>query len=540
VAELEFELVPGVHVVDGIQPYNPRQSVPTVLFRAEAGKAYFLSFAPGLRGAGDIFVVVVDEVDAVSPHRFLRHVSSPTSRETAVAPPLSRSSLGGAIDAGRARARSSRVEASRETFEAPPCPAVSWRPLVLGDVQATPRHPFGKGADAANAADAADAPRSTPPGKLDREFRVGDGEIVVRGDLQKGGELRAAIFVAPAGNRWQELDTRDYPRVAPSSYDVELVVGKWLLFWPTLKCSQYFVDFSSGWRVDTVARRASSISRVGAPSPRSAGAVVAVANNALVWGGQTGQPICESQPKLVPLGDGAAYDPASNRWTPIARSGAPTPRSNFITYGLIDGFLVLGGHLDPEEAGLYGDDAAFDGAMYQLSSRRWTPIDMQGGPRIPSLYRGHGTAISWTGRRLLIAHQQGWQFDPVSNRWGAWRAPPIFRQEVVLADGRVFWPARDGKAFLLSPERNLACRLSLDGIPFFQPRPGYEIDYATPRPVNDELVFTERLEREILVCSGGPDCGKRMPENIQNHDGGVLTLPKWPPDPAKDAVAPAP
>jgi hypothetical protein len=77
----QIELLPGVHEIEGVQPYNLSMRVPKVRFVAEASKTYGLTFQPSARSVNrDFFVVEVYEEDPASG-RVFRLVSSPSSTE---------------------------------------------------------------------------------------------------------------------------------------------------------------------------------------------------------------------------------------------------------------------------------------------------------------------------------------------------------------------------------------------------------------------------------------------------------------------------
>jgi N-acetylneuraminic acid mutarotase len=126
----------------------------------------------------------------------------------------------------------------------------------------------------------------------------------------------------------------------------------------------------------------------------------------LVWGGQHGDSTAPDY-----LADGAAYNPTTDTWRPMAKAPL-SPRS---TTGFWTGkeFLVWGGE---------GPNAAFvDGAAYDPAADTWRPI-----PRAPLVAR-RGFAAVWTGTDMLIwggaaasgpsFYGNGALYDPAAGRW---------------------------------------------------------------------------------------------------------------------------
>lgn len=121
------------------------------------------------------------------------------------------------------------------------------------------------------------------------------------------------------------------------------------------------------------------MSRTGAPSPRTAACVVWTGRRMLVWGGRSD----------TVLGDGAAYDPVNDTWTPLSAVDAPTPRSGAMVVWTGFEMIVFGGR------GALGPLA--DGAAYDPSTGRWRPLTNGGAP----VARADAGAV-WTGNELVV------------------------------------------------------------------------------------------------------------------------------------------
>jgi N-acetylneuraminic acid mutarotase len=72
-----------------------------------------------------------------------------------------------------------------------------------------------------------------------------------------------------------------------------------------------------------------------APSAREGHTAVWTGTRMIVWGGQDGSG--------RPLGDGASYDPISDRWSAVSLDGAPTARSGHVATWQDDRMIVWGG-----------------------------------------------------------------------------------------------------------------------------------------------------------------------------------------------------
>jgi hypothetical protein len=117
----------------------------------------------------------------------------------------------------------------------------------------------------------------------------------------------------------------------------------------------------------------------GAPSPRTGAAAIWTGSRLLVWGGQ-GESL---------LGDGASYDPVTDRWTVLPTSGAPSPRSQSSAAWTGNELVVVAGQ---GAAGVLSDGAAFNPA-----TGLWRSLSNGG-----SAVARSGAGASWNGTALLL------------------------------------------------------------------------------------------------------------------------------------------
>lgn len=137
--------------------------------------------------------------------------------------------------------------------------------------------------------------------------------------------------------------------------------------------------------------RWSQITPQGAPSPRAESAFVWTGDQLAIWGGCVNGDGCEKK-----LGDGAFYAPATDAWTPIASSEhSPTPRVHHSMVWTGKSLIVWGGY--PQDHAPYFAAPLSDGALYDASTKEWhsipKPVFTDG---TTFAARGHHHAF-WTG-----------------------------------------------------------------------------------------------------------------------------------------------
>jgi len=148
---------------------------------------------------------------------------------------------------------------------------------------------------------------------------------------------------------------------------------------------------ADGARYDPVGKSWSAMTSTGAPSARfGAGAVWSTTTNEMiVWGGCTaedGSGTCTAFAK-----DGAAYDPAGDKWTalPAVPSGFSGRSGHSMEWSGTE-VIIWGG----------GDDTTEfkDGLRYDPSAKTWTTMTST-----PSTFSGRvGHASVWSGKELIV------------------------------------------------------------------------------------------------------------------------------------------
>jgi hypothetical protein len=165
----------------------------------------------------------------------------------------------------------------------------------------------------------------------------------------------------------------------------------------------------------------------------------------IVFGGYT---LSHSHPLRI-YADGAAYDPATQRWTvlPPAPEGqwlesGRGPRGQGLAVWTGRELLVWGGY-KPDPRPNYADPS--DGVAYDPARRAWRKL----APRPRQLPFGSDAWVVWTGRALLVGEVSGSDeagrtvagaYDPATNRWRLLPpSPAITGGRRLLAARTVVW-----------------------------------------------------------------------------------------------------
>lgn len=167
------------------------------------------------------------------------------------------------------------------------------------------------------------------------------------------------------------------------------------------------------------------LAAVDAPTPRAGHVAVWSGGHLCVWGGAAGRAL---------RGDGACWDPVTDRWRAISGDGAPTPRRRAGAVAIGQEMVVFGG-LDAE------GEALGDGARYDPVADRWTPLPDGGpAPRADAtlVARGQRVAVlGGVGEALALGADDAAWFDLGLDAWQQLRdaGGPLAREGAVWATG---------------------------------------------------------------------------------------------------------
>ena len=153
----------------------------------------------------------------------------------------------------------------------------------------------------------------------------------------------------------------------------------------------------------------------------------------IVWGGAW-----RAGNASIWLDDGAAYEPAADRWRRIASSPLASRSDAFIAWTGRE-VLVWGGQLKASITG-FGDEFS-DGALYDPAKDTWRPMAEW------PLAERYGARAVWTGTRLVVwggasagenppPLSDGAAYDPSYNRWTKMADGPLSGRIAPLGGAR--------------------------------------------------------------------------------------------------------
>lgn len=259
-------------------------------------------------------------------------------------------------------------------------------------------------------------------------------------------------------------------------------------------------------------------STVGAPGARFGHSAIWTGKKMIIWGGAEYQP---GQPASTGArhNDGAAYDPVTDTWSPIAASPL-SPRFLHSAVWTGSKMIVWGGTLDQIR-----ENPATDAAMYDPTSNSWSMISMTGSPSGRYMH-----SAVWTGDRMIIYggtlngvgnFGNMAAYNPANNSWStitAANTPSARGQMTTVWTGSkmIVWTGYSApnatplngyinEAFAYDPVQNSWTMLSVTGAPLARRQ-------ATAVWTGNAMIVWSGIDAENLTA---PDPGKKV------NDGGV-------------------
>ena len=229
-----------------------------------------------------------------------------------------------------------------------------------------------------------------------------------------GGENGAAFLgdggrYNPTTNAWTAMSAAGAPSARRSHTAVW--TGTEMIVWGGYGATSWV---NTGARYNPTTNAWTAMSTAGAPGARSRHAAVWTGSRMIVWGGWTNGGGGDA-------GDGASYDPATNTWTALSNTNAPSDRRWHTGIAAGTRMVAWGG-----ETG--GGGAIGDGKRYDFPGGVWTDLSTSGDP--PGRAR-HSSV--WTGTYLLVwggddgdsngvfgtPRVDGGRYDPAADTWAA-------------------------------------------------------------------------------------------------------------------------
>jgi N-acetylneuraminic acid mutarotase len=185
----------------------------------------------------------------------------------------------------------------------------------------------------------------------------------------------------PARNSWQLLSTVKAP-VARRGHTA-VWTGSGMLVWGGTDLDNRQHYFDSGGAFDPATNAWSAINKSRAPSGRTQHTAVWTGREMVVWGGTAKSSV----------NSGGRYDPATDRWRATSTQLAPTPRVNHTAVWTGARMVVWGGEGIVGVAG----NLLSTGGRYDPIADTWSPTSTTGAPMART---GH-TAV-WTGQFMVV------------------------------------------------------------------------------------------------------------------------------------------
>ncbi len=206
------------------------------------------------------------------------------------------------------------------------------------------------------------------------------------------------------------------------------------------------------------------------------------AGRMVVWGGLN----LTAEGVVYALADGARYDPIGNAWEPVASSGAPSARFEHTAVSTGPKMVVWGG--DDGSAGEGNAGTKLDtGGVYDAATNAWSGVASSGAPSARSRH-----AAVWTGTRMLVfggatagnaPDGTGASYDPGSGGSGSWAAlpgsgapsPRFWHTAVWSGREMLVWGGNDGSSDLdtgarFDPALDQWLSMSATGVPLARSR----------------------------------------------------------------------
>lgn len=259
------------------------------------------------------------------------------------------------------------------------------------------------------------------PQGIDDESMIWTGSrAIVWGGGDERGLTNTGAAYDPMTDTWTPLPTQGAPSARGDH--IAIWTGEEMLIWG---------PWTGGARYDPARSTWSPITHENEPEFRQDAPACWTGTEMIVWGGRGSSP-----PYF--LGNGARYDPKTDRWTTMTTEGAPLARASHTIVWTGSEAIVYGGEVYPASGGRY--DPVQD---------KWRPMTA-----FPNQYNqnpvGH-TAV-WTGSEMLIygglVDSAVHRYDPVTDSWRQStivNAPQARRSQVGVWTGHelIVWGGTD-------------------------------------------------------------------------------------------------
>jgi N-acetylneuraminic acid mutarotase len=261
-------------------------------------------------------------------------------------------------------------------------------------------------------------------------------EMIVWGGSGISGVLGDGARYNPATDTWSEVSSSG--AASARSHHTAIWTGSVMIIWGGGSDYPNYNTVGDGARYTPASDTWSAVSPSGAPSPRSHHTAIWTGSEMIIWGGSNSSGY---------LGDGARYNPASDTWTAISSSGAPSPRSYQTAIWTGSEMIIWGGG---NQSGALGD-----GARYNPANDTWSAMSSSGAPSVRYEYSAIWTGseiIIWGGESSLSYYNylgDGARYNPASDTWSAISSNGVSSQRrdhtaIWTGSEMIVWGGNDG------------------------------------------------------------------------------------------------
>lgn len=177
------------------------------------------------------------------------------------------------------------------------------------------------------------------------------------------------------------------------------------------------ISFGDGARYDFAKDEWRLLPKENAPSSRTTHSAIWTGKEMFVWGGFGG-----TNGNDVLRDDGARYNPSGNKWTPVSTQNAPAGRFNHTAVWTGSEMIVWGGYTDSRSwyQGARANAHLNSGGRYHTARDGWKEVSLKNAPG----KRFHHVAV-WTGKEMIVwggcdtdrALGDGARYNPATDTW---------------------------------------------------------------------------------------------------------------------------
>ncbi|MCR4318356.1 MAG: hypothetical protein NUW37_18595 [Planctomycetes bacterium] len=231
--------------------------------------------------------------------------------------------------------------------------------------------------------------------------------MIIWGGLCGGTTTKTGVIFDENGNIYREISTVSSP-TDRNSHTIICTGSKVIIWGGYEKPTSSGLSTNTGGVYDISTDSWSAMSTINAPAARYGHSSVWTGSKLIIWGG--------TDNSSTYFNNGGIYDPGSNTWSNMSNVGAPTARTDH--NAIWDGarMIIWGGSFYSG-----GSQRFSDGATYDIASNTWTTISSTNAPSARS-----AAASAWTGTTLFIwggqdasynALNDGGIYNPSTDTW---------------------------------------------------------------------------------------------------------------------------